>query len=417
MPEVWFPYGKTEVVARLRDENLLDIVDRKTIEGIKDSEKEISSSLDNPIGSKKLKKIVDNGKKVAIVVDGRKTSPNNLILKALLVKINDLNIRNNDITVIIGLPYEPKAGYVEKILEKDVIDGISLEIHDPYSKNLVHIGNTRRNKIYLNKTFAEADVKILTGKIDFHYFAGYEGSMTSILPSICDSKSIQRNSELLIHPKARTGNLEGNPVYREMEEAARLARISFSLNVVTNNQGEIVKAFAGDFKKTFLEGVKLLDEMYKIPVKKAADIVIVSPGGDPKDVNLYKAFKAIDSTRSIVKRDGVIILLAECGEGYGNEVFYEWTKNYKDDKTIEKEIKKNFRFGGHIAYYLSKIQKNNKIILVSAMPDFYSKKVFKLMTAKTANTALKSAYNILSNKAKILVIPDASKTLPVINKT
>jgi nickel-dependent lactate racemase len=417
MPEVWFPYGKTEIVARLRDENLLNVVYGKAIEAVKDSEKEISTSIDNPIGSEKLKKIVDTGKKVAIVIDGRETTPNNLILKVLLVKLNDLNIKNDDITVIIGCLYEPKEVYVEKILEKDIIDSIPLEIHDPYSKNLVHIGNTSRKKIYLNKTFSEADVKILTGKIDFHYFAGYQGGMTSTLHSICDSKSIQRNSKLLIHPKARTGNLEGNPVYRNLEEVARLARVSFSLNVITNNRGEIVKAFAGDLKKTFLEGVKLIDERYKIPVKKAADIVIVSPGGYPKDVNLFKAFKAIDSSQSIVKRDGVIILLAECVEGYGNEVFYEWTKTFNDEKAIEKEIKQKFRFGGHIAYYLSKIQKSNRIILVSAMPDYYSKKVFKLMTAKTANTALKSAFKIVGNKAKVLVVPDSSRTLPFINKT
>ena len=129
---------------------------------------------------------------------------------------------------------------------------------------------------------------------------------------------------MLTNPNARTGNLENNPVHIDMTEAARLAKVDFIVNVVENKKGEIVKAFAGDLEAAFLEGVKLVDEMYQSNVDRRADIIVVSAGGYPADMNLYQAYKGLDNALDAVKRGGVIILVAECIEGHGNQVFYDW---------------------------------------------------------------------------------------------
>ena len=202
--------------------------------------------------------------------------------------------------------------------------------------------------------FAEADVKILLGTVDFHYYAGFGGGRKSVLPAICGEETIKQNHAMLLHAEARTGVLQNKPVHCDMTEAARLAKVDFILNVVENKKGEIVKAFAGDLEQAFLEAVKLIDEMYRVTIDRRAEILVVSAGGYPADLTLYQAYKGLDNAIDAVKRGGVIILVAECSEGYGNQTFYDWMTRMPDLKIVEREIKRNFILGGHKAYYLLK---------------------------------------------------------------
>jgi nickel-dependent lactate racemase len=197
-----------------------------------------------------------------------------------------------------------------------------------------------------------------------------------------------------------------------MTEAARLAKVDFILNVVTNSRGEIVKAFAGDLEQAFDAAVKLVDEIYRVEVDRRADIVVVSPGGYPADINLFQAYKALDNALEVVKRGGVIILVAECPEGHGNQVFYEWMMKFEDLKAVEREIKRNFELGGHKAYYLLKALQNHQIILVSSLPDYYATSIFRLKTSRAVNDALREAMVIAGSQARIWTIANGNFTLP-----
>jgi len=217
-----------------------------------------------------------------------------------------------------------------------------------------------------------------------------------------------------LHLKARTGILEGNPVHEDMVESARLAEPDFILNIVTNSKGEMVRAFAGDLEKVHAKGVRLVDEMYKVPIERRAKIVVVSPGGHPFDIDLFQAYKGVDCALRAVKRGGVIVWVAECPEGHGNQVFYEWMTKFKESKRMETEIKRRFKIGGHKAYYLLKALQKVKIILVSTLPDYYAANVFRLKTAKAVNDALHNAFNIAGKDAKVWVMPHGNVTLPVV---
>jgi nickel-dependent lactate racemase len=217
---------------------------------------------------------------------------------------------------------------------------------------------------------------------------------------------------MALEANAKTGVLEGNPVNEDMVEAARMARVDFAVNVATNSRNEVVKAFAGDLEQVFSEGVKLVDEMYRVTVDRKADVVVVSSGGNPADVNLYQAFKGVDNALGAVKRGGVIILVAECPQGHGNQAFYDWMVKFGDLKAVEREIRRNFVLGGHKAYYLQKVLQNHKLILVSSMPDYYASNTFKLKTARAMNDALNEALNIAGRNAKVWVMPFGNYTLP-----
>jgi nickel-dependent lactate racemase len=139
---------------------------------------------------------------------------------------------------------------------------------------------------------------------------------------------------------------------------------------------------------------------------------VVSPGGNPADVNLFQAYKGVDNALEVVKRGGVIILLAELPEGHGNQDFYDWMVKFNDLKAVEREIKRNFLVGGSKAYYYLKAQQKAQIILVSSMPDYYAANVFRLKTARAVNDALNEAFNIVGKNGRIWTLPYGNHTLP-----
>jgi nickel-dependent lactate racemase len=415
MVDAWIPYGKTEVCARIPTRNFLGYIEPKEKQGVVDSKAEIVRALSQPIGTPRLREMAKAGDKVAIVVDdATRATPSYLMILPLLDELNEAGVKDEDVTVIFGCgshrAVTPEEE--EKLLGKETLDRIKAISHDYEADDQVFLGKTSNGtKVSVNKVFAEADVKILAGDINLHYYAGYGGGRKGVLPAVSSAETIQQNHALMLHPKATTGVLDGNPVHEDMMEAAKLANVNFILNIVTNSKEELVKAFAGDVEQAFLEGTKLVDEMYKVPIEQRANIVVVSAGGYPHDINFYQASKGIHNALEAVKRRGVILLVAECPEGHGNEVFSDWMEKFGDLKRIEREIKRRFVLGGHKAYYLTKALQKVSIILVSIMPDCYAVNTFKLRTARALNDALRDAFELAGKNAKVYVMPHGNTTL------
>jgi nickel-dependent lactate racemase len=417
MVDVWLPYGKTDICVRVPARNLLGSIEPKEQPGAPDAKAEVERALKEPVGSKRLSEIAKPEHKVAIVVDdATRHTPSDVMILPVLAELNAAGIKDENITVVFGCGTHRavKAEEAAKLLGEEVLKRVKTVSHDCKAQDLVYVGTTKMhgNKVYLNRTFAEADVKVLVGDVGFHYYAGYGGGRKSVLPAVAGEETIKHNHAMLLHANARTGVLAGNPVHEDMTEAARLAKANFIVNVVTNSKGEIVKAFAGDLEQAFLEAVKAVDEMYRVTVDHRADIVVASPGGYPADMNLFQAYKAVDNALEVVKRGGVIILVAECPEGHGNQVFYDWMVRFGELKTVEREIKRNFVLGGHKAYYLLKALQNHQIILVSSLPDYYAANVFKLKTVRAVNNALNEALKIVGSNGRVWVMPYGNFTLP-----
>lgn len=422
MVDVWIPYGKTNVCARIPTRNFQGTIEPREKQGVKDTTAEITRALNEPYGTKKLSELAKPGDKIAIVVnDQTRSTPSHLILLPLLDELNKAGIQDSDITVIIGCgTHRPaKAEEAKTILGEQTLQRVKVTSHDCKAKDMVFLGKTRTHgtKVYVNKMFAEASVRILTGEVELHYYAGYAGGRKNVLPAVSSEETIQHNHAMILHPKARTGILDGNPIHEDMVEAAKLGKADFIVNIVTNSKGELVRAFAGDLEQAFHEAVNLVDEMYKVPIDHRADIVIVSPGGYPRDIDLYQAYKGVDDALEAVKRGGVIIWVAECPEGHGNQVFQDWMTRFKDLKEMETEIKRHFQLGGHKAYYLLRALQRNQIILVSTLPDYCAVGTFKLRTARAVNDALRDAFDIVGKDGKVLVMPYGNTTLPVIHSS
>jgi nickel-dependent lactate racemase len=416
MVDVWLPYGKSDVCVRIPARNLLGSIEPKDKAITPDAKTEVERALKEPFGSKRLSEIAQPEHKIAIVVDDatRKT-PSDVMLLPVLAELNAAGVKDENVTIIFGCGTHRavKSEEAARLLSEEVLNRVKTVSHDCKAEDLFFVGKTKHgNKVYVNRVFAESDLKVLVGDVGFHYYAGYGGGRKSVLPAVSGEKTINHNHAMLLQASAHTGVLEGNPVHEDMTEAARLAKVDFILNVVTNRKGEIMKAFAGDLEQAFLEATKAVDEMYRVTVNRKADIVVVSPGGYPADMNLYQAYKALDNALEVVKRNGMIILVAECPEGYGDQVFYDWMVRLGELKKVEREVKRNFVLGGHKAYYLLKALQNHKIILVSSLPDYYANGIFKLKTARAVNDALSEALKNAGSQVRVWALPQGNYTLP-----
>lgn len=418
--EVWLPYGRTEVCARIPTGNLLAVIEPKTREGALNPQAEIENALMTPLGVKPLVDVARPGVKVSIVLQDCDPSTNNIAVSAVLKQLSLAGVKDEDVSVIVA--YDPFRVYStvegKPLLDEFLSARVSLVRHDCEKSEHAHIGKTSQSTdVYLNKSFAEAKVKILVGVVEPHSCAGYSGGREAVLPGISSKETIEHTLSLGLNPKAGRGSLEGNPVHEDMVEAAHLADVDFALNVVRNNRLEIVKAFAGGLDEAFHGSVKLAEEMYKVPVESRADIVFVSPGGYPFDVSFFEASKCIDGALETIKKGKVIVLVAECMGGYGNKEFSSAISRFKDARALEKALTKHFTVGGFIAYHFMMALQSAEMALVSVMPDYFVTEYLKMKTTRTANEAIDYAYQSVGSNGKVSVIPYGNLTIPFISAT
>ncbi len=415
MVEVWLPYGNTEICLAISAENLLGVIEPQPKPAVSDPEGELKSALENPIESPRLREIVNSGRRVAVAVDTTTGATlNQLMLSNILKELKGGGISDSEITIIFSPSSQRPPDKPQDPLGEDALGGLLTITHDPGSVELMEVGATSyKTRVILNRAFAEADFKVLIGDIGFHPYAGYSGGRMGVL-ALGGSKTIQHNRSLITDSHCRVGNLEKNPIHLDMVEAATLAKVGFILNVVTDEAGGLVKAFAGGLEPAFLEGVKFLNETFGITADKKADIVTVSAGGHPYDDDFYSALGSLERVLDIVRDGGVVVLAAECAQGHGNIGLYKWMSQLRSFEEARETVKKSFTPELYTAYLLLKAQQKVRIIALSALPEHMATGTFKLRGAKCADDALETAFRLAGRKAKIWVVPRRQITLPIL---
>lgn len=413
--KVDLPYGKKTLSVDIPTNNLLDVIYPHGIKPEHTSEEYIRLALDKPMGTKRLCDLAKKNDKAAIVVDDyTRPCPTWAMLPSVLKEIYRAGVKEEDITIIFatGSHREVKHEEALHLLGGDYADRLNYISNNFKGKDFTYVGSTSRDTdVKVKNAFVEADLKILLGDVEIHYFAGYGGGRKSILPGISHYSTIQHNYKKNFFSSAsKPGVLDGNPMYENMTEGARLANPSFCLNVVQNSKHEIVGAFAGDFDMVLRKGASIVDKMYKIKIREKADIVITSANGSPHDINLYQAYKAIHLSLNAVKDNGIIILAAECSDGHGSQPYYEWMKKYTKEE-MEEELGKEFTIGGHKAYYHLKALERIRMFIVSDMDKDILKNVFRMEVFPSLDNALEQAFKEKGKNAKVLVIPEGTTTL------
>ena len=400
--EIAFPYGEKEIPIDIPEKNVLVVAKAKEKKAGNENEI-IENALENPLHSRKLEQL--HGRTVIVVDDKTRPLPVKKILPHVLERVA------GEVTIMFatGTHAPMNERDAEQVLGKEIMETCEWMSHSQDAR-FVNYGMTRLGTpLFFNAAYADAEVKITVGDIEYHYFAGYGGGRKSVLPGVASESTVQANHKRMFHENSRFGTLEGNPVHEDMEEGAEKVGIDFCLNVVMNSAHEIVDAHAGDHRTVLREGAKLIDEMYRVSVAEQADAAVIAADGHPHDINLYQAMKAIQTVIDVVKGDGTIILLAECRDGHGSEKFYNAMETYDTSNEIKRDLMDNFVMGKHKVYYMLKAAEKVKLYAITDMEDemashFKMEKIGK-------DEVLDTIYRRHGENARIIASPHATTTL------
>ena len=374
----------------------------------------VTEALACTIGTPPLGEIVNPGEKVAIITsDITRPMPTWQVLPTVLDELYSAGIAPEDITLVFALGSHRPHTEEEKIKLAGSRAYGEISCVDSNPLDCIHMGTTSRGTpIDITRAVAEADRRICLGNIEYHYFAGYSGGIKALMPGASTPAAIQANHSMMIDENACAGKLDGNPLREDLEEAACLCPIDFIVNVVLDEHKEIVYAVAGDVVKAHRRGCEFLDSLYKVKIPHRADIVIVSQGGAPKDLNLYQTQKALDNSRHAVKDGGTIILVGACNEGLGQRVFEEWITQAERPEELIARVKNDFKLGGHKAAAIAMVLKRSSIKLVSEMDSDFVKSIF-MEPYSDLQSAVDDALAQHGEGAEIIVMPYGGSTLPV----
>jgi lactate racemase len=296
------------------------IVEPRHIEGLADDKQVVVNAIRNPIGTPPLREMVKSTDKVAIVIsDITRPTPNHKLVPWLIEELPHVPRENFLIINGTGTHRDQTREEFVEMLGEWVVDNIRIiNNHFQDKSTLVNFGKSSFGcDVYLNKDYAEADFRIVTGFIEPHFFAGFSGGPKGIMPGIAGEETILtfHNARMIGDPLSTWGNLNGNPLQEMTREINRMCKPHFMLNVTLNGDKEITNAFAGDVFEAHLIGCEYVREhaMYKCPQRY--DVVITTNSGYPLDQNLYQTVKGMSAAQKIVKKGGTIISVSECSDG------------------------------------------------------------------------------------------------------
>ncbi|BFL48009.1 nickel-dependent lactate racemase [Lactonifactor longoviformis] len=406
-------YGEGIQIAEIPDKHLKGVLLPEKEQGRRTEEEEIADALEYPIGTERLRDLVQPGHRAVIITsDITRPFPSATVLPFVLRELEAGGIPRENVTVVFALGSHRTHTKEEmaRLLGKKLWGQVSCRDSDPL--DCVRLGTTARGTpVDVTRAVAEADIKICLGNIEYHYFAGYSGGAKAVMPGVSSWEAIQNNHKLMASDQAAAGRLEDNPVREDIEEAGRICGIDFILNAVLDRNKKIAKAFAGDAVKAHRAGCRYADRVYRRRVDGKADIVVVSPGGFPKDVNLYQTQKALDNAAHAVKRGGIIILAGECREGVGSPVLQKWLTEAETPRKVLERIAAEFELGGHKAAAIAGVQEKASVYLISELPASVSQAMF-FIPARTVQEALEEALDIMGKDASVLVIPSGGAVFP-----
>ncbi len=412
--EVDFGYGRSLRRVEIPEENFAGLLlPKRAAAGGLTGGAELARALAEPIGTPPLRVLVRPGETIAIVTsDITRPCPTWQMLPPLLDELYAAGVQGKDITLVFALGSHRKHTEAEqRQLAGDRAYG-EIRCLDGDASDVVRFGVTSRGTpVDIVRAVAEADRRICLGNIEYHYFAGYSGGAKAIMPGCSTRAAIQANHRHMVAAAACAGQLAGNPVREDIEEAASLCPVDFIFNVVLDEHKNIIRAVAGDVIQAHRAGCAFLDSLYQAEIREQADIVLVSQGGAPKDINLYQLQKALDNAQHAVKPGGILILIGACSEGLGERVFEEWMTASPSPAYLIERISRDFQLGGHKAAAIALVLQKAEIYLVSELPPDLVRGMF-LTPFANAQAALDAALAKLGAKARVLAMPYGGSILP-----
>ena len=409
-----FPYGKTHLSYDFEKVNVLtssiEDYDPRMSEGAL-----VEAAMAAPEGGVTLRELAKGKQKVVLIAsDHTRPVPSRVIVPPMLRQIREGN-PDADITILISTGCHRETTKEELVAKfgPEIVAGEKIVIHDCDDReNLVNIGTLPSGgQCLINRLAVEADLLVAEGFIEPHFFAGFSGGRKSVLPGVAGRETVLANhcSEFIAHPKSRTGILEGNPIHTDMLWAAKKVNLRYIVNVVLNGEKQVIYAVAGDLEKAHKKGTDFLFDLCGAETS-LADIVISTNGGYPLDQNVYQAVKGMTAAEAAVKEGGVIIMLAESGDGIGGDHFYRQLADEPDinitmDLFLNRGRNETVPDQWQTQIFIRVLQKA-KVIYVSQVESETVKKLH-MIPASNLEEAMEKANQLIGKEnPTITAIPD-----------
>ena len=304
----------------------------------------VRAAMEAPIGSPRLRELAA-GKKTAVLIisDHTRPVPSRHIVPLMLQELRE---GNPDIRVTLLVATGCHRGTLREELEHklggDILERERIVVHDCDASPMTDMGVLPSGaRLIINSLVAESDLVVAEGFIEPHFCAGFSGGRKSILPGVCSRTTVLGNhcAAFIDSPRATMGTLEGNPINRDMEAAARMGRLAYIVNVVIDAEKRVVAAFAGDALKAHHTGCAFLRRYCVVRPERPGDIVVTSNGGAPLDQNVYQAVKGLTTAASAAAPGAALIICAVCADGIGGEAFYQALRGCDSASSLLKDIR------------------------------------------------------------------------------
>jgi len=325
----------------------------------------------SPINTERIK----NARHICIAInDKTRPVPYKDILPPLLDYLRDFDVTPEKITYLVATGTHTPAAEAEMqyILSDELRLGSQIRSHDCDDQhNHIFLGTTSSGtEVEVNRLFYESDYRIVLGNIEPHHFMGYSGGVKTAAIGLTSRKTIRQNHSHLTSPLSFTGNFADNPCRVDVEEIGKMIGVDIALNLILNTNKQIMHALFGDPASVIKHGIPISENICQVKIQKPYDLVLVSPGGYPKDINFYQAHKAVTNAAALTKTGGRIILVAECREGSGSRPFQQFMTGVgSPDEVLAKFDQVGFEIGPHKAYLLARQLKRVRLSVYSTLSD------------------------------------------------
>ncbi|MEM4264193.1 MAG: nickel-dependent lactate racemase [Thermoplasmata archaeon] len=405
------PYGNTTETVELDDRNVELVLYPNSVRSGNEMEI-LRKAIDNPINSPGLEEFLKGKKNIVLVAnDATRPTPTSRIMEIIYPVLKDKNFKILIATGSHRAPTEEEYEFIFGKLYPRIKDRVV--VHDAKKSECVSIGRTRHGtEMCLNKLVTNADAIIPIGSVEPHYFAGYTGGRKSLLPGVASYDTITANHKLAISQQAQALKLKGNPVAEEMDDAEALfLKLNiFSIMTVLDSNHRTYAAAAGNLRDSFQALTKKADEVFCVPIKRQAEIV-VTVATEPTDIDLYQSQKALDNGKYAMKEGGIIILVSACRSGIGSQTFLDLLGSEKTCQAVIEKLNREYKLGYHKAGKMAEIGLKSQMWAVTPLDPEIVRKAH-MRPFRSVKEALKEALREKGPGAKVTFIMDGGLTIP-----
>jgi lactate racemase len=380
---------------------------------------EIGAALDAPIDSRPLEDSVEPGDSVLIVAsDATRATGSSQIINLLVRRLIQNGIAPGDIAIIFATGIHRPVRRDEKVelLSPFIAQRIRTIDHDAYdASQLIQVGvNANGEAVEVNRALKEFSKVILTGAVGFHYFAGFTGGRKAICPGLAAAETIKATHMLALdfeHSGRRAGVgaglLSGNAVNEECERVAAMIAPAFITNAIVDDRGRVEQVFAGDWRAAHARACEVYASSHAQRIPEKRELVIVSCGGSPYDINMIQAHKALDMAAYACVDGGTIVFLAACEDGLGRPDFLKWFES-ADSRALEARLREAYEVNGQTAWALLTKTERFRVHLVTKLPDDHVRQM-RMIPARSIDEALAD----ITPNSKGYIMPRGAALLPV----